>query len=196
MRNYKLIGLTGRSGSGKSIAREFFKNNGYIIIDADTLAREAIEKPIVQSDIAAEFGADLINDNAVDRKELAKRAFKDDLSVKKLNAVMHPHISFLFVDKLNKLVKRGEKNILFDAPQLFEAELDILCDVTVALISDDKTRIERITQRDSISREQAEERLKIQLSDTFFKENCDYCIENNSTEEKLIADLGDIISLF
>ena len=194
MRKYKLVGLTGRTGSGKSAAREVFMNNGYEIIDADALAREVIGDKILQSDIAAYFGADLINNGAVDRKKLSERAFKDSERVKTLNAIFHPRITRLFIDKLNALAKSGADKILFDAPQLFEAKLDIICDITLALISEDEKRIKRITERDGITEEMAKSRLKIQLPDSFFIENCDYYIENNSTVEKLQSDLEELVS--
>lgn len=196
MRKYKLTGLTGRSGSGKGIAREVFEEYGYKIIDADFLAREVIKNPVLVENIKSVFGADLVENGEVNRKELASRAFKTPEDVKTLNAIFHPHITVLFIETLKELRDLGADKILFDAPQLFEADLDVLCDVTVALISDDERRIKRLSARDNISEETAENRLKIQLSDSFFRENCDYCIENNSSVEKLRADLAELISRF
>lgn len=194
MKKYKLIGLTGTTGSGKSPVRKIFEENGYKVIDADILAREAIKNDIVKGNILAMFGVDLIENNEINRKELAKRAFKDKNSVNTLNAVMHPHITMLFIKELKRLTDLGERKIIFDAPQLFEAGMDIICDEVVAVSADEKIRIERITNRDKISEEMAKQRIKIQLSDRFFKENCDYYIENNSSFEDLKAKVQEIIS--
>lgn len=195
MRTYKLAGLTGRTGSGKSVVREVFEEYGYKVIDADYLAREAIEKQLVKEGILSAFGADLQNpDGSVNRKELAERAFKNKESVKKLNSVIHPHIVSAFLKRLKTLEKEGNKKILFDAPQLFEAELDVICDFIIAVGAPDEVRIKRITERDGITEETAKSRLKIQLSDSFFKENCDYYIENNSSLEKLKAEVRELIS--
>ena len=194
MKKYKLIGLTGTTGSGKSLVRKIFEKNGYKVIDADILAREAIKNDIVKGNILAMFGVDLIENNEINRKELAKRAFKDKNSVNTLNAVMHPHITMLFIKELKRLTDLGERKIIFDAPQLFEAGMDIICDEVVAVSADEKIRIERITNRDKISEEMAKQRIKIQLSDRFFKENCDYYIENNSSFEDLKAKVQEIIS--
>lgn len=194
MKKYKLIGLTGTTGSGKSLVRKIFEKNGYKVIDADILAREAIKNDIVKGNILAMFGVDLIENNEINRKELAKRAFKDKNSVNTLNAVMHPYITMLFIKELKRLTDLGERKIIFDAPQLFEAGMDIICDEVVAVSADEKIRIERITNRDKISEEMAKQRIKIQLSDRFFKENCDYYIENNSSFEDLKAKVQEIIS--
>ncbi len=194
MKKYKLIGLTGTTGSGKSQVRKIFEENGYKVIDADILAREAIKNDIVKGNILALFGVDLIENNEINRKELAKRAFKDKNSVSTLNAVMHPYITMLFIKELKRLTDLGERKIIFDAPQLFEAGMDIICDEVVAVSADEKIRIERITNRDKISEEMAKQRIKIQFSDGFFKENCDYYIENNSSFEDLKAKVQEIIS--
>lgn len=193
MRTYKLVGLTGRTGSGKSIARKVFEEYGYKVIDADSLAREAIEDRLVKGDILAAFGVDLLKDGEIDRGELAKRAFKNSDSVKTLNSIIHPRIVSIFLDRLKTLSKEGNKNILFDAPQLFEAGLDVICDSIIALGAPEKVRIERITERDGITEEMAKSRLNIQLSDSFFKENCDYYLENDSSIEKLKAKVREII---
>ena len=194
MRMYKLVGLTGRTGSGKSIVREVFEEYGYKVIDADSLAREAIENQIVKGDILAAFGVDLLKkDGKINRGELAKRAFKNEESVKTLNSIIHPHIVSIFLIRLKSLSEEGNKKILFDAPQLFEAELDIVCDSIIAVGAFEKLRIERITERDGITEEMAKRRLNIQFSDSFFKENCDYFIENNSSVEKLKAEVRELI---
>ncbi|MCH5303303.1 MAG: dephospho-CoA kinase [Ruminococcus sp.] len=194
MKNYKLIGLTGTTGSGKSVVRDIFEENGYKVIDADILARKAIKNCIVEENILLMFGVDLMTSNGIDRKELAKRAFKDKASVNILNSIMHPHITTLFINELKELTASGNEKIIFDAPQLFEAGMDIICDDVVAVCADEDIRIKRITKRDNISEETAKKRIRIQFSDSFFKENCDYYIENNSTLEDLKAKVKEIIS--
>mgnify|MGYP002626218389 CR=1 FL=1 len=196
MRTFKLVGLTGRTGSGKSIVREVFGENGYEIIDADLLAREAVKNRIVKGDILAAFGVDLLkSDESIDRKELAKRAFKNDTSVKTLNSIIHPHITQLFMNELKKLSDNGSSLILFDAPQLFESGLDVICDLIIGVYASDELRIKRISERDNISDAAAKQRLNIQLPDSFFKENCDYYLENNSTAQALKTAVRKVISL-
>lgn len=194
MKNYRLIGLTGGTGSGKSIVREVFAENGYSVIDADILARKALDNRILVGDIMTLFGADLMKADGLDRRELARRAFKNSETVKRLNSVTHPYITSLFLRELRELIRSGKTKILFDAPQLFEAELDVICDYTVAVIADRKLRLERIMKRDNISEIEAERRLNIQLTDSFFKENCDFYIENNNSEKELKEKTAGVLS--
>ncbi len=194
MRSYKLIGLTGRSGSGKSVVRGVFEEEGYKVIDADLLARRALESPVVLIGLKAYFGSDIINGNTLDRKSLAEKAFRDKENTAKLNSVMHPEIVRLFLGDLKDLIISGESKILFDAPQLFEAGMEVLCDLTVAVIADDELRLRRITERDNISRAEAESRLSVQLDDSFFKNECDYYLENNNSEQELKSKTRELIS--
>ena len=194
MRSYKLIGLTGRSGSGKSVVRGVFEEEGYKVIDADLLARRALESPVVLIGLKAYFGSDIINGNTLDRKSLAEKAFRDKENTAKLNSVMHPEIVRLFLGDLKDLIISGESKILFDAPQLFEAGMEVLCDLTVAVIADDELRLRRITERDNISRAEAESRLRVQLDDSFFKNECDYYLENNNSEQELKSKTRELIS--
>ena len=75
--------------------------------------------------------------------------------------------------------------MILDAPQLFESGEDALCDITVAVLSDSKTRLSRILSRDGVPEEYARARMASQKPDEFFREHCTYIIENNGTEKEL-----------
>ena len=90
------------------------------------------------------------------------------------------------VKKVKKIVETTTKKlVIIDAPLLFEAELDKLCDYTIGIISQKDLQIERICKRDQISKEVAEQRLNIQENNDFFKARCDYIIENNDRIEDI-----------
>ena len=76
--------------------------------------------------------------------------------------------------------------------ELFEAEMDKICDATVAVICDKNTRISRICKRDSISSFQAFARIAAQHTDAFFCEKCDFVIENNSDVARLLAKVKKV----
>ena len=185
MKKYKLIGLTGTTGAGKSQVCEFFRADGYSIINADILARKAVENPLVLSLLVQNFGDDILNDGTLNRRLLGERAFSCKEKTDLLNLITHPFISALFVEEIEKLTNNGINRIVFDAPQLFESKLNILCDTIIGVVADRQIRIERIMKRDNISCENAQKRILVQFSSDFFKHNCDYIIENNSTVEQL-----------
>ena len=193
MRKYKLIGLTGTSGAGKGEVVKILASRGYSVIAADELAREIMKNEVVLECIKNFFGADVVKDNILDRSLLAERAFYDKEHTALLNRITHPHITALFFERLTELADSGSDKIVLDAPQLFESKINIVCDTTIAVLADEKLRLDRIIKRDKLTEQQAKQRISVQLSDSFFTENCDYIIYNNSTVTALTAEVESII---
>lgn len=193
MKSYKLIGLTGATGAGKGEVRAVFEERGYKVIDADLLAREIMKNPIVLESVKTFFGEDTVVKGKLDRGLLAKRAFSSKDNTALLNSVTHPHITPLFLKELKVLADGGADKIIFDAPQLFESGLDIICDAVISVTADERIRLERIKARDNLTDEEAKRRINAQFSDEYFRENSDYTIENNSTPDELRARAEEII---
>lgn len=185
MKNYKLVGLTGTTGAGKGQVCKIFADNGYAIIDADFLARKAVESSLVLSLLSLNFGDDVVTNGKLNRSLLGQRAFATKEKTALLNSITHPFISSLFLEEVERLVKAGADKIVFDAPQLFESRLNVLCDVLIAVTADENIRKSRIMSRDNISEETAQNRMAVQFSSEFFRENCDFVIENNGTLKEL-----------
>ncbi|MCR5652482.1 MAG: dephospho-CoA kinase [Ruminococcus sp.] len=179
MKKYKLIGLTGATGAGKSEVAQIFRENGYEVIYADFLAREIMNNPAVLSALRSSFGEDVVQDNVLDRRLLAQRAFRNSETKKLLDRITHPFISTLFIEELKKLSSKGAKRILFDASQLFESGLDVICDCVISVTAPEQIRLRRITERDGLTEQQARERMSVQYTDDYFRENSDFTIENN-----------------
>lgn len=194
MKSYKLIGLTGTTGAGKGETAEILRELGCEIISADFLAREIMKDRLVLDSLRLHFGSDIAPDGALNRALLAERAFASHEKTLLLNRLTHPYISELFTQELGRLAKNGAERIVFDASQLFESGLDVLCDVTIAVTADEKTRINRITARDGIDEEAARLRIGAQLTDGFFRENCDFIIENNDDKNSLFKKTETIFN--
>lgn len=185
MKNYRLVGLTGTTGAGKSEVAQIFRENGYEVIYADNLAREIMKNSEVLSELRDNFGDDVVSDNLLNRALLAERAFRNSDTKKLLDKITHPYISDLFISELQRLESENVQRIVFDAPQLFESGLDSLCDCIISVTAPDEIRLKRITQRDGLTPEKARERMSVQFSEEFFRENSDYVIENNSDTTSL-----------
>lgn len=183
MRRYKLIGLTGQSGAGKSTVSEIFAENGATVINADKIVAElySVGSPCLKA-VSAQFGADIINsDGALNRRLLAVRAFSSGENTAALNGIVHPFVTARLFERL----KGSEGIVVFDAPQLFEAGADVICDSVVAVVADEKLRLKRIIGRDSLTYEQALLRIRAQHSEDFFRQHADIIIENNADEASL-----------
>lgn len=176
--NVKVIGLTGMSGAGKSTACSVFKAAGFDIIDCDRICREIVEKgrPCL-NEIAASFGNTVLTENGeLDRTEMARVIFGNTDKRLLLNGIMYPYVSYIVI---KSVLKTKNSFTVLDAPTLFESGIDDICDFVVSVVAQRETLISRIMNRDNISREAAENRLRSQQTAEFYRERSDFIIENN-----------------
>lgn len=174
----KIIGVTGGSGTGKGVVSEIFAENGAFCIDADEIYKQTIKPGMpALNEIKEAFGESVILKNGeLNRAELAKIVFNSKQELHKLDSITHKYI----IEKIEKeILKASENLIIIDAPTLFESGLNRICDVTIGVLAGQDLRIKRIKERDGLSCEKAKERVFAQKEDSFYKEKCDYIIENN-----------------
>lgn len=193
---FTVVGLTGATGAGKSSIARIFAANGCYVIDADAVAREAVQKgSLCLKQLCDAFGDDILcADGTLNRRELAKRAFSSKEGTSLLNSITHPAIVMLTMIKIKELVKRGESIIVFDAPTLFESNSDVLCDFIVAVTAPQDVRLNRIMLRDGITEQQALTRMNAQHDESFYSEQADFVIVNDSTPEAVKSKVEQIIN--
>lgn len=190
-----IIGLTGGSGSGKSCAASYFNKNGFLILDFDRISREVtMPGSDCVYEIAQAFGNHLISDDGVlNRRALGEIVFADQKKLEILNSITHKYI----LKKADSIAEANkDRNMVFDAPLLFEAGLNKKCDYIISTLADPQLRIKRICQRDGISCETAKNRISRQPTDEFYLERSDLCVYNNEDilqlEDKLHQFLRSI----
>ena len=174
-----ITGLTGESGSGKSTVSDILKEKGYVIIDADKIAREIMkpDSPVIEK-IRQAFGEDIIlPDGEINRRLLAARAFKDNESKCLLDSITHPEIVRLCKERAEEETAKG-KNVIIDAPLLFTSGLWSICHRTVKVFAPEEIRLERILERDNITRDEILLRFSRQTQETKASEAADIVINN------------------
>ena len=191
--NIPVIGLTGQTGAGKTTVASMLKNTGYAIVDADVLARKAVENAEVINLLKKNFGEDIVNDGILNRSELAKRAFSSEEGSRTLNIITHPEITRLAVEEIHKAEKDGAKAAVIDAALLFDSCLTYFCQKTISVIADEETRLRRIMKRDSIDRESAMLRINAQPKAEYYIKNADIVIDNNGDIDGIEAQIGDLL---
>lgn len=195
MKKFKLIGLTGQSGSGKStVSAIFAEKEGFAVINADMLVSKIYSdaSPCLKT-ISAVFGEDVIkSDGTPDRKLLAQRAFATKENTNLLSRIVHPFVTAEFLNEIKRL-DNSIQVLIYDAPQLFESCFDVVCDMIVSVVADKQIRLERICKRDNITQEQAEQRMRVQFDEGFFREKSDYIIENNTDKEFLSEQIEQLV---
>lgn len=189
----KILGLTGGSGTGKSAACTAFARLGCGVIDADATYRTLCNtcEPMLK-EIQNIFGDVFSTDRKLDRKKLGAIVFADAQKLQQLNAITHPYIRQAARDAFAAYSKRGCLLCIYDAPVLFEGQMETLCDKTCAVLAARNTRIARIVARDAITEEYAALRIDAQKDDAFYRERCDYVVQNDADLDTLYTQVRKI----
>lgn len=185
----RVIGITGRSGCGKSSATNFLREQGYPCIDADLVAREVLEpgSPCI-AQLQAVFGADIADENGcVRRRLLADRAFATPEGKAALDGMTHPEILGRIRAAKQQAAQEGHRLFVLDGAVIVgtaaQQECDRLCVVTAPFA----TSVARIVARDGISPEMAARRLNAQTPEQTLTQNADYILCNDGALEQLQA---------
>lgn len=191
-----IVGITGSSGSGKSACSLIFQNEGFEIIDCDKIAHDVVRIPECQEELCKFFGEDIFHNNVYDRKKVAGIVFNNKAKLSKLNDITHKYI-IKQIEEIITECKKNDTNVLIDAPLLYEAKLEKICDKTVSVVADKNIKIQRLVKRDNITSEMALKRLDNQLDDDYYIKKSDYVIYNNDNDEKnlYIKVMGILIKL-
>lgn len=179
-----IIGLTGPTGAGKSIASETVREMGIRVIDCDKVARQTV---VANSNalkaLVNVFGMGILNsDGTLNRKALAQIAFSTKDNTKLLNETLLPYI----VDKIKSDI--GDEDVLLDAPTLFESGIDDICTYTVAVLSNGDNRLKRILERDGITEDEANLRMSAGKDDEYYIGKAGHIIYNNGDIDTFMAN--------
>ncbi|PWM65228.1 MAG: dephospho-CoA kinase [Eubacteriales Family XIII. Incertae Sedis bacterium] len=194
-----IIGLTGGIGSGKSTVSEYLsKNMGLTIIDADQIARD-VTRPGQETllKLREAFGSEIINDDGtLDRRKLAGIAFQSDEKKKLLEKITHSAIREEINCRLRTSAAKHENAVVLDVPLLMESGIDGLCDTVWVVTTAKDVRIERISARDGITKEEINARINAQISDRERFARADEIIDNSGDKEALYREIERLIKKY
>lgn len=179
------IGLTGKTGAGKSTIALYLKSKGCLIVDGDLIARQITEKGSeVLLELQRAFGEDILDEKGcLIRKLLAERAFATRENTDKLNSITHPHIK----RKCEEEIERGKRDytvFVIDAAALLESPCKELCDKIVVVTAPENIRLDRILKRDNINLNEAQRRINAQKEDEYYFSSADIIIRNYPPYDK------------
>lgn len=191
----KKVGLTGGIGSGKSTVARMLGGAGFAVVDADQVARDIMEpgSPVLE-EVAAAFGADLIGDDgALDRGELARRAFTTTEDTQRLNAITHPAIRAESERRFAAAEEAGEQAVIYDMPLLVDLGLNQDMDLTVVVDVDKEERIRRLVDKRGLDEADARARMAQQIDDATRLAAADVVIDNNGPLDALEPQVAALI---
>lgn len=188
-------GITGGMGSGKSVVSEIFRLHGVPVYNADLEAKKLSDSsPLIRERLTSELGEALYADGRLDRKKLASLIFNDQHKLSIVNSVIHGQLAEHFIEWSRR--QEDHPMILLDAPLLIESGFYRLVDKTVVVCAPKELRIERVMQRDQLTRSEIEARMNNQLPDEEKMKYADYVICNDNSVSLIlqVSSLMDSLS--
>ena len=186
-RSKPLVGVTGIMGSGKTTVSRLFGKLGAAIFDADVAAHKSTEDVEIISRIGETFGNQIFDSNGIlDRKKLAHIVFSSESKLRQLNSIVHPHVRkqmWNFVEVQQELAEVAL--IIIDSPLIYETDLYTHLDFIVVVSSDIEACIQRVQQRNGLSREEIQDRLSRQIPLEKKIKRADFNIDNNNQVKSL-----------
>jgi dephospho-CoA kinase len=184
-----VFGLTGGLASGKGLVSARFAARGVPVINADDLSREAVRpgSPGL-ADIVAAFGAEVLEPSGgLDRRKLGARVFADPDARRRLEALTHPRIHALMLERTAELARRGEPLACYEAPILVEVGLTDKLRPLVVVAASEATQVARAMQRDGLSEAAVRARMAAQLPLAEKVRVADHVIDNDGSRETTLA---------
>ncbi len=161
----RVIGLTGGIASGKSTVAAMLAEKGAFVVDADQLARQAVEpgSPTLAR-VAAAFGSEMIGpDGCLDRARLGEVVFSDQPARDRLNAIVHPRVMELSREEIRRAREAGSSLVVYDVPLLFESGREKEFDGTLLVFARPETQLLRLRERSGLEEAVARARIEAQI---------------------------------
>ena len=188
------VGLTGGIASGKSTVSAMLAEHGAVIIDADALAREVVEKGTPGLDaVVAEFGDELLGpDGELDRAAMGRLVFADESARRRLEAIVHP----LVFERIVELEEAAADDavVVHDIPLLAESRRADTFDAVLVVDAPPEVQVERMVRDRGWTREEAESRIRAQASREDRLAIATHVIENAGTREDLRERVAEVFA--
>ena len=172
-----ILGITGGTGCGKTTLLNQIRKLGGLVLDCDGIYHELLRTDAAMLDAIENRFPGVVEYGELNRKKLGSIVFADEKALLDLNKITHAAVKQVVLRQLESKPALAA----IDAIALFEGDLAELCDVTVAVTAPMEARVRRLMARDSISEEYARNRIAAQHDAAWFREKCDYVLENDGS---------------
>jgi dephospho-CoA kinase len=191
-----LVGLTGNIGSGKSTVAQLLSERGATIIDADVLARRAVEHGTEAfRAIVERWGTSILApDGMIDRSALRRIVFSDQAELEQLNAIVHPEVERMRAALVEQARQRGDRLVVCDIPLLFESRMTQEFDRIVLVDAPRPVRLERLVRERGLRETEAMDMIVAQMPAELKRARANFVIDNDSTLTQLDARVADVWS--
>lgn len=157
-----LVAITGGIGSGKSVVSRILREMGYDVYDCDARARRLMDSlPEIAERISDDISREVIDENGtINRQMLAAIVFADADKLKRLNSIVHHHVSN---DLLNEAT--GKRTMFFESAILYSSGFYKFADQIWEIDAPAELRIRRVMERNNATRAEVERRMASQAAE-------------------------------
>jgi dephospho-CoA kinase len=185
-----VVALTGGIGAGKSTVAQNFAELGALVVDADQLARMAIERGSDGfAEVLLRFGDEIILNGDIDRKKLAEIVFSDEGARKDLEKIIHPRVQATFAEVIEDL--EHDDILIYEIPLLAETDADEKFDYIITVEADVELRKARLLKR-GLYISQIEKRIAAQATQESREAIADSVIRNDGDEDSLLRQVENL----
>jgi len=186
------VGLTGGIGAGKSEVSAMLAALGAVLIDADAIAREVVERgtPGLAA-VTSAFGSGvLLADGSLNREGLGEIVFGDPVKLESLNRIVHPLVG----RRMTELERAAGQDavVVHDVPLLAENDLAAGYDLVVVVDTPEDVQVDRLTRKRGMTAEQAQARMAAQASREKRLAIADFVVDNSGSLAELDRQVGDL----
>ena len=178
-----LVGLTGNIGSGKSTVAQLLSERGATIIDADVLARRAVEQGTpAYASIVERWGTSILAaDGLIDRAALRRIVFSEPQELEQLNSIVHPEVERMLAALVQQARQRGDRLVVCDIPLLFERRMTDAFDRILLVDAPRPVRLERLVRERGLRETEAMAMIVAQMPAELKRARADFVIENTGS---------------
>ncbi len=185
-----VVALTGGIGAGKSTVAQNFAELGALVVDADQLARMAIERGSDGfAEVLLRFGDEIILNGDIDRKKLAEIVFSDEAARRDLEKIIHPRVQAIFAEAVEDL--EHDDILIYEIPLLVETDAAEKFDYVITVEADMELRKERLLKK-GLYISQIEKRMAAQATQESREAIADYVIRNDGDEDSLLRQVENL----
>ncbi|MCY7377867.1 MAG: dephospho-CoA kinase [Gemmatimonadaceae bacterium] len=191
-----LVGLTGNIGSGKSTVAQLLSERGATIIDADVLARRAVELgTTAYAAIVERWGTSILAaDGLIDRTALRRIVFSEPQELEQLNSIVHPEVERMRAALVELARQRGDRLVVCDIPLLFERRMTDDFDRIVLVDAPRPVRLERLVRERGLRETEAMDMIVAQMPAELKRARADFVIDNIGTLTQLDQRVTEVWS--
>ena len=173
-----ILGITGGTGCGKTTLLRQIEALGGVVLDCDAIYHGLLQTDQAMLQQIEDRFPGTVEQGCLNRKKLGTIVFADAAALQDLNRITHSAVKA----EVLRILEDKPALAAIDAIGLFEGDLAPICDITVAVTAPKEDRVRRLMARDGISEEYARSRIAAQHDESWFRERCTVCLENDGTQ--------------